>query len=730
MTAFAHSRANAGEESWELLEEHLQKVADLARDFAAEFDSSDWGRLAGMWHDVGKFRPEFQRRIRGSGEQAPHASVGAALADSQNLRPLASAIAGHHAGLANPVQSEAGAPRPLREVVEEGARLLRDIEAVVPARLRATAHPRLPAFLDSRDVKTNRASFEMWTRMLFSVLVDADRLATEAFYDPAKRRELEGFDPIVALRARLDAHLERFSDDTPVNCLRARVLADCRTAALLKPGFFSLTVPTGGGKTLSGMAFGLRHAEAYKLRRIIVVAPFTSIIEQNAAVYAEALGAHNIIEHHSAVDEQTRATYGRQEVMRRLAVENWDGPVIVTTAVQFFESLFSNAPSRCRKLHNVVRSVVIVDEAQTLPTEFLLCVLDAMRELVRAYGCSIVLSTATQPALWRRDALPEGLEGMREIVREPNELACSLRRVETRWPQPGLTTPYQELASDVASESQALVVVHTRNDARMLAQSLPKDGRFHLSTRMCAAHRSETLARIRAALPARSLCRVVSTQLVEAGVDIDFPVVFRAMAGFDSLAQAAGRCNRNGLLKDDEGRQLLGRFIVFQAETLPPRGVLRKGLEIALAMLAGDHELAIEDPAVHEQYFRLLFHQSSLDKNGVVGQREAMNFATVASLVRLIDDRGLRPILVPWGDADERRQAFERHPGRDTARALQPFIVQVWTHELEALVRLGAVEEVHEHAHVLTTPFRHLYDPEFGLVLHGDASADPQALMI
>lgn len=734
--AYAHSRLGEPEDSWELLPAHLCQVADLAANFAAAFQSADWGYIAGLWHDLGKYRPEFQRRLRGSGEQAPHASVGAARAHEARLPPAAFAIAGHHAGLANFVEQLDTKQLPLRQRVAEGVELLQSLRSLIPPEIAGgRPAPALPSFLSRERDGGEPRQTELWIRFLFSALVDADRLATEAFYEPGKRANLRGYDDLPTLRARLDERLSRFSCLTAVDALRARVLEQCRSAATMAPGIFSLSVPTGGGKTLSSLAFALAHAERYGLRRVISVIPYTSIIEQTAEVYRRALGEHNVIEHHSAIDETVHRGDGELEVRRRLAAENWDAPVIVTTSVQFFESLFSNEPARCRKLHNVARSIVLIDEAQTLPTRFLLCLIDGMRELARAYGCSLVLSTATQPALTQRPALPQGLTGVREIMNDPDELARALDRVEVRWPDPsGVTRPFDDVAAEMNEHPRVLAIVHRRRDARVLADLLPPEGCFHLSTRMCAAHRAATLAEIRGALFRGAHCRVVSTQLVEAGVDIDFPVVFRALAGLDSLAQAAGRCNRNGLLADACGAPARGAFVVFRADTLPPAGTLRKGLEVTEAMLASrGGALDLRDRQTMDEYFRRLYLSSDPDEAGVMPNRVRFNFATVGQLVRFIDDGATHPVVVPWGDPEEvgdRIRRFEGHPSRDAARALQPYVVQVREHELRSMEASGAVVEVPGFGYALASTHHRAYDRRYGLSLDDPGDPDPDALII
>lgn len=730
---YAHSRAGEDQSTWEPLDRHLHAVAELARKLSGAFDSGEWGYLAGLWHDVGKYRQQFQDRIRGSGEKAEHAAAGAALAAEHRAMPAAFAIAGHHAGLANLAARNDTTRRPLRDTVLVGRPMLDLIRAAIPADIGRLVAPAPPAFLAS--VPAGDAAIraqEMWTRFLFSALIDADRLATERFYSPDRRPDVCHFDSIGALRLRLDQHLSRFKPDSDVNRMRAEVLRQCVAAASQSTGLFSLTVPTGGGKTLSSLAFGLGHAETHGLRRVIVVIPYTSIIEQTAQVFAEAIGHDNVIEHHSAFDElHANENASERETRRRLAVENWDAPVIVTTTVQFFETLFSDHPSRCRKLHNVARSVVIIDEAQALPAPFLTCLLDGMKELVRGYGCTLLLSTATQPALGQRAALPDGLENVREIIGDPVVLAESLERVDVRWPaSPAQPMPYDQVAGEMTAHERVLAIVHTRRDARRLAEMLTAEGRYHLSALMCASHRKEVLQTIKTTLLEHGTpCRLVATQLVEAGVDVDFPVVYRALGGLDSMAQAAGRCNREGMLRNAEGTPVRGEVVVFVAETDPPPGA-RAGLAVTRSLL-GSHgpSLSISDQQHLSAYFRAYYQTQNRDAKSVMPERAALNFATVGSRMRLIDDGFSHPVAVPWGDGRKRIRELvdciaSGTSARLALRALQPFLVQVRERDLRTLQRLGAVLDIEGFCHQLALPFEHLYDPDFGLSIDDDAVPD------
>jgi CRISPR-associated endonuclease/helicase Cas3 len=425
----------------------------------------------------------------------------------------------------------------------------------------------------------------------------------------------------------------------------------------LPPGFFSLTVPTGGGKTLSGLAFALEHALAHNKRRIVVAIPYTSIIEQTADVFRhvfQALGDEVLIEHHSQAESSPEAETARS----RLACENWDAPLVVTTNVQLFESLFAAKTSRCRKLHNLVGSVIVLDEAQQIPPAFLQPILDVLKLLVAHYGVTVVLCTATQPALNSTDYFDasknlRGLSNVREIMDDPDALFCALKRVQVELPPDWTTpTPWEDIAARLSTEDCVLAIVGTRKAARELQRLMP-EGTLHLSALMCGAHRKDVIAHIKQRLKDKREgrdprpLRVVSTQLVEAGVDIDFPVVYRALAGLDSIAQAAGRCNREGRL---EG---LGRVVVFVPPQTPPPGHLRKGAQACVATLRGQEQ----DPlarGLFARYFTEFYHSVDLDQHGIVNLLKvqprdlAVKFRSAAEAFRLIDDADSATVVVRY----------------------------------------------------------------------------------
>jgi CRISPR-associated endonuclease/helicase Cas3 len=413
-----------------------------------------------------------------------------------------------------------------------------------------------------------------------------------------------------------------------------------------------------------------------------------------------------------------------------LASENWDAPVIVTTTVQFFESLFSNRPSRCRKLHNLARSVIILDEVQTLPPEYLMCILDALNELTKHYGCSVVLSTAMPPALAERERFEWGLKDIREIMPDADALAKELNRVEYLWPDPDSPPlSWGGLCDELSQYEQVLVVVHRRDDARELAEKLrlllADDSVFHLSALMCPAHRAEVLAKVKDRLYTGKACRLVSTQLIEAGVDIDFPVVYRALGGLDSMVQAAGRCNREGLLER-------GRVIIFSAPSKPPSGTPLRAAEIAEGLLRkSGGRLDVSTPHIFSEYFRSLYFGSELDVKRIQTLRQELKFADVAREFRMIEDGFTQSVIVPYDQAQARLKEFRRKgPSRHNLRSLQPFVVNIYPKSFQRLSSNDVLEEVAEGLFALNPIFDHLYTSNYGLTVGDKIDLDPGGLII
>jgi len=737
--ALAHSPSHP-------LEDHLLAVANLAQRFAAAFGGGDWGHLAGLWHDLGKYRQGFQRYIRQSkdpdahiegrvvGTDKTHSAAGA-LHAIKTLGPLrgellAFLIAGHHAGL--PDRDE-GSPA--------GLRLRLGSEAAERELAEALAHPIPPEILTgtapASAVPGGTAGFALWLRMLFSCLVDADFLDTEQYYDAVKAGRRGPCASLSDMKDVFDASMRakaRNAAPSVVNRVRADVLAQCRgkgSDTRVAPGFFELTVPTGGGKTLSSLAFALEHALAHGKRRIVYAIPYTSIIEQTAKVFRDifaSLGEEAVIEHHSNLDVDERA----ENHASRLAAENWDAPLIVTTNVQLFESLHAARTSRCRKLHNLVDSVIVLDEAQQLPRDFLAPVLHALKLLVAHYGVSVVFCTATQPALTPRRApitasvVLDGIEAdsTRSIVDQPQVLFDALRRVAIHMPMDfSARSSWEAVATELASENCVLAIVNARKHARELFALLPQDGAEHLSALMCAEHRSVVVERIRSRLDEkragrdRRPLRVVSTQLVEAGVDLDFPVVYRALAGLDSVAQAAGRCNREGRLEE-------GRVRVFVPPEAAPPGLLRQGELTLLEMVRTGRLTDPLSPVTFRDYFDRFYARddSGFDKGNVLGllRHDRAAFRTAAEAFRMIDDDS-QGIVVPYrppGYTESPVEAWlhvlERNGhARVVHRKLQRYTVTVPLRVFEQMVRRGDVEE----RAGLWLALELLYDERTGLIM-------------
>ena len=591
-----------------------------------------------------------------------------------------------------------------------------------PTQLLELTFPSIPCFpqLDQDEHQSCRAAFRIafWIRMIFSGLVDADFLATESFMSPDRKLARDfGSVSINQLMHELEAsvkQMESTAEPSPINAIRRQIGNACHTRAELPPGLFSLNVPTGGGKTIAGLRFALRHAVFNDLERVVVAIPFMSIIEQNAGVYRQIfsnLGDEVVLEHHSNLDPENEST------INRLQAENWDAPLIVTTNVQFFESLFASRTSRCRKLHRVAKSVIILDEAQTLPVDLLKPTLFAIKELVEVYGCTVVICTATQPALNYRDDFTIGLQSVTPIIDQPEQLHTDLKRVRVTYVGQLLD---DELSKRIDKAQKALCIVNTRAHAAAIFGSLTNsDGSFHLSTRMCAAHRKHVLDNeIRPRLhPGNDKpCRVISTQLIEAGVDVDFPIVYRAIAGLDSLAQAAGRCNR-------EGRLDIGQVYFFQTEVPPPPGLLRQSAYSAGELLEKYDDLL--SPEAIEHYFQLHYWKKSdtwdqqqvLKAIGSQPNQLEFNFRQIAERYKFIREV-TETVLIPWDDISEelikRLETSEiEFLDRRFWRQLQRYTVQVRHHELQRLKQAGAAALNHERW-VLTQ--RHLYDEKLGLV--------------
>jgi CRISPR-associated endonuclease/helicase Cas3 len=691
-----------GSEEWHDLEEHLLEVAKLAEVFAEKFGASTLAHISGRWHDLGKFNPAFQEYLRAAHRgiklpKVPHAIYGAAKAASYEgfLEPLAFLIAGHHAGM--PAQGEL-VSRIQKPQVQKGFE--RFCELAKSAGLDLEPPSELEQQLDALPQEPWGA--ELLLRFIFSSLVDADFIDTERHFDPEQSRlrqqmtveEMETETHVEQLRTlwgKLKRHQgEREAKPGKVNDVRAEVLSACISSGTeYAPGLFRLLVPTGGGKTLSGLAFALQHAIRYGLERVIFAVPYTSIIEQTVSVYRGIFGEEAVLEHHSASRDD--AFDGLEEaeqakIRARLATQNWDAPLIVTTTVQLFESLFHNRPSKCRKLHSLSKAVIVLDEVQTLPVSLLQPIVSVLGELAsERYGSSIVLCTATQPALEVETQFFKGFGAgrVRDIV--PLERAKThFRRLERVIYEPRLEpVSWANLAAEIAGLPQYLVVVNTRKDALKLLDELEKlrvEALFHLSTLLCGKHRREVLAEVTARLDPKNPqpVRLISTQVVEAGVDLDFPTVYRAMGPLERIVQAAGRCNREWR---DENH--LGKVVIFVPEG---GGSVGGDYETALSEAADQLRKGVDfsDPSIFESYYTRLYQGIPTDKHGVQPLRASFNFPEVAARFKLIND-DTTPVVIRYDDKAEALLDRIRHRGFLLAkehRALQPLVVNLRSREV------------------------------------------------
>jgi CRISPR-associated endonuclease/helicase Cas3 len=732
-TPWAHSPKETGQP--EPLLEHLELVAQLAESFAGRFNAGSWGRAAGLWHDLGKFSREFQAYIRGQltpGMKVDHSTAGAQYAHQyagQIGQVLAYCIAGHHGGLPDYHRNPDNTLLQGTPLSERLTKALPVWLPYVPADL-LTFKP-VQSLLITIDKEEALYQISFLVRILYSALVDADFLATESFLDARKSRQREPGAPIAELAAILQVHLDQLqalAKSSEVNRLRREILANCLAAAAWPPGLFSLTVPTGGGKTLASLMFALRHAMAHGMERVIVVVPYISIIEQTAEIYREVFcecpGA-TIVEHHSIADYERDGA----PLSIRLATENWDGTIIVTTAVQFYDSLYAAKPSKCRKLHRIARSVVILDEAQTLPVGLLGPCLSALRALVHGYQTSVVLCTATQPAFCKRPDFAPGLLGVREIMIMPEPVALynAMRRVKVTCV--GAMSDAILLAK-LATHQQVLCVVNTTKHAARLAAELEHlPGTYHLSARMCPRHRLERLVEMKARLKAGEPCRVVSTQVIEAGVDVDFPIVYRALCGLDSLAQAAGRCNREGQLLE------FGQVIFFLGEE-PPVNALKAAADACLQILPdyiGD-PLSLE--AIDHFFRQYYWARGNYDTKEILplltargADKIQFQFRSAAAEFALIDSP-TQSVIIPWQVEGVDLCAALRQPDlldqpwrvAKLARVAQRYSVNIWPDEFAQLRDTGRIGLVHGEWWLL----RDLtvdYSPVTGLVRR-DVSGD------
>ncbi|MEG2526719.1 MAG: CRISPR-associated helicase Cas3' [Oscillospiraceae bacterium] len=701
MDYIAHRDPATGREQSVL--EHLTATAEKASAFAGAFSAYEAGYACGLLHDIGKYSNAFQKRICGATERPDHATAGALEAIKLRNVPAAFCIGGHHSGLPDLGIKKAENPHG-STFYDKACRVPgKDIEDYSAF----TSELELPETKFPPKLLADNESSFFFTRMLYSCLVDADFLDTEAFMSNGAVERHCG-ESLELLSEKLTAHMaSKHFEKTDLNDKRASILQTLINSSSMDSGLFTLTVPTGGGKTIGSMAFALRHAIAHGKNRVIYVIPYTSIIEQTQTVFEEIFGAENVVAHYANVDYNTDE-YGKITDSRYLASENWDAPIILTTIVQFFESLYANRSSRCRKLHNIANSVIIFDEAQMLPIPYLTPCISAISQLIKNYGCSAVLCTATQPALNKlfEKSLPN--YPARELCPEVAKMHEAFRRV--RYEKVGKLSD-EALAMRLNSETQVLCIVNNRKQAQAVFSMLDGEACFHLSTTMYPSHRRKILAEIRRLLHEKLPCRVVSTSLVEAGVDLNFPCVYRALAGLDSMLQAGGRCNR-------EGKNALEESFVylFETETKPPQ-MIRQNIAAAEHVMRNFDD--ISSPEAVNNYFNFLLYtlkdNPELDSKEILRDivRGAMPFASVANKFHIIENSEFT-VYIPLEDGAELVSQLEKFgESRSLMRKLGQFAVGVYPQHFKELVQLGAVESIGENTAVLRDIS--LYNEQTGL---------------
>lgn len=712
----AHKRESDNEE--QPLLDHLIGTATRAAYFAEAFNNKEYAFLCGMLHDLGKYSDEFQNRIKFNGKKCDHASAGARIINENKVfgKIGAYCIAGHHSGLQN-----CGS---ITDVGGEGTlygRLTEDY--VIPnheaskseisyAQCLLTSKPKI--------VPLNNGGFSVsfLIRMLYSALVDADFLDTECFMSNGTVDRAVYYD-FENLQEKLKQVLNSFSGKSLINEKRAEILKSCMNKAGMDKGLFTLTVPTGGGKTLSSMAFAINHLIKHKMDRIIYVIPYTSILEQNVAVFKDIFENESVLEHHSNFDFKDDEGLNNK---LRLSTENWDVPIVVTTNVQFFESLFANKSSRCRKLHNIANSIIIFDEAQMFPVEYLKPCIMAIAELVQNCNSTAVLCSATQPALTEK--FPKNIKS-KEICENTDKLYAIFKR--TTIVNRGLIES-DELAREMNDLKQCLCIVNTRKHAIKIFGLLKGEGNYHLSTLMCPAHRKAVLKEIRKRLEEDLPCRVVSTRLIEAGVDVDFPRVYRVIAGLDSIVQAAGRCNREGKMICENGDKIQGEVHVFESEKefskrQPPS--FKRPIEVTRRIMERHDD--VTSPEAICEYFTILYDYESdngLDIKNIHGKLEMgyangkfeYDFKTVAEEFKLIQENTFS-VVIPYDDNAQKliEQLKYAEYCNKILRSLQGYIVNIYENEYNALLGTGKLYLVKDEIMALSSMGD--YDDRTGIII-------------
>ncbi|HPV42958.1 MAG TPA: CRISPR-associated helicase Cas3' [Spirochaetota bacterium] len=676
MIYYAHTIKNKSENEWHKLVSHLKETADLAASFANSDGYASIFRLAGYLHDLGKYQPAFQKYLREGGRRGsvPHASWGAAYSLMLKNQEIAFAIDGHHKGL--PDRSDAQmdlAPFRNGDIPE--------LDDVIKAFHKDN-------FIEENQLQVSMPSLtalnrEMFVRYLFSALTDADWLNAEKACNPElslKREHLTiEYDDLIT---KIEKYINNRSKEGELNTLRNKAREFALARAHMPTGFYSMNLPTGMGKTLASISWALEHANHNSLKRIIIVLPYINIIDQTAHILKDILGEEYVLEHHSGIGEELSIPEDERnsDYGKRLACENWDCPIIVTTTVQFFESIFSNKPSKCRKIHNIAESVVIFDEVQSLPKEIIIPTLTMLENMLFVMRTSFLFCTATLPAFEKRKSF-DGIESITSLVDNPDELFQKTRRVEYLAVNHYEPVDFTEIINLAENQHCSVLSVFNTKKSALEFYKHARGNRswkkhYHLSTGMCPIHRKRVIKNIRQDLSDKNAIFVSSTQLIEAGVDFDFPCVFREIAPLESIIQAAGRCNREGSLGE------YGKVFLFcLSDAGMPDKQYRTATWFALDMIKENPDSLYEHSFFHEYYEKLVGLFIDGDVRKINKSRENFDFKTVSEAFKIID-KATKGLFI-YNYDDESRKFIDdiqrkQYLSRDDFRNMQRYTVQVY----------------------------------------------------
>ncbi len=687
--------------------EHSEGVANLAKEFGDSFGVGDLAYYTGLCHDIGKYSAEFQKRINGDGPKVDHSTAGAYECLKGGHIYAAFAIAGHHSGLLD-VGSQTDT---------EGTfwgRIYKALNKMIPSYDEWEKEIVLPKLRQDKETEINENEMMFFTRMLYSCLVDADYLDTERFIKGEARNPT--YPSMDMLWEKLIAYTsDWFPPKNKLNEQRCKILCECiNQGNNQNQGLFTLTVPTGGGKTIASLAFAIAQARKNNMKRIIYVVPYTSIIEQTADEFRKIFGDEYVLEHHSGVAYDIGEDATMQTIKLAQATENWDMPIIVTTNVQFFESLYSNKSSKCRKLHNIANSVVIFDEAQMIPLTYTKPCVYAITQLVKNYNVSAILCTATQPAF--ESIIEEYLPKAKITELCPAEDIDTDVFKRTKYVNKG-EMKLEEVAEEMNSLPQVLCVVNSRKNAVELYEMLEGEDNFHLTTLMTPNHRRKTLDEIRRRLKNGEPCRVVSTSLIEAGVDIDFPKVYRELAGLDSILQSAGRCNREGKRSSDESI-----VTIFKCENKSPQNL--NTLISACETIIKNNEEIDSREAIHKYYCELyeLKGKEALDRDQILveNKQERFAFEKIANKFELIDNE-TKTIYIPVNDEAQQliNELRNEEYSKSLFRKLNQYAVNVYPNHFHELENAGVIDVIDDSKAILIN--MDLYSNRTGLSMSADS---------